>query len=212
MPASVVAYDHATGFACCGLSPAPPSPCGWQSGPRGALDRLMVVTAAEAACRWPPSCRSALRRLLGVPHRRAIFHAAAATDHSGAALINREGELVGIGSLFVMDAMTPGERLPGNMFVPVDLLKPILEEMIATGRQKGGRRPWIGLNTIEDDGRLKVLRVSAGGPADRAGVQAGDIMLSAAAQIRVPVRTSTACCGRWASRRGGGAHVLQGTE
>ena len=74
--------------------------------------------------------------------------------------------------------MRVGERLPGNMFVPTDLLKPILAEMIETGRQKGGRRPWIGLNSVEDEGRLKVLRVSTGGPADRAGIRAGDIILA----------------------------------
>ena len=99
-------------------------------------------------------------------------------DHSGAALINKDGELVGIGSLFVMDAMTPGQRLPGNMFVPIDLLKPILAEMIETGRQKAGRRPWLGVNCIEDEGRLKVLRVSADGPADKAGIASGDIILA----------------------------------
>ena len=64
----------------------------------------------------------------------AIFTSPPRADFGGAALIDREGHLVGIGSLFVMDAVTPGERLPGNMFVPIDLLKPILEEMIATGR------------------------------------------------------------------------------
>jgi len=77
-----------------------------------------------------------------------------------------------------MDAMTPGERLPGNMFVPVDLLKPILAELIATGRQKAGRRPWIGVSSLEDDGRLKVLRVSADSPADKAGLRPGDLILS----------------------------------
>jgi S1-C subfamily serine protease len=66
------------------------------------------------------------------------------------------------------------------MFVPVDLLKPILAEMIETGKQKGGRRPWVGVNAMEDDGRLKVLRVTEDGPADKAGLQAGDIILSVA--------------------------------
>jgi S1-C subfamily serine protease len=108
----------------------------------------------------------------------AIFTSPPRPDHSGAALINKDGELVGIGSLLVMDAMTPGERLPGNMFVPVDLLKPILAELIATGRQKAGRRPWIGVSSLEDDGRLKVLRVSADGPADKAGLRPGDLILS----------------------------------
>src|SRR5438445_68744 len=96
----------------------------------------------------------------------------------GAALINKEGELVGIGSLFVMDAMTPGERLPGNMFVPIDLLKPVLDEMVATGRQKAGARPWLGLSSLEEDGHIKVLRVSEDGPADKAGLLPGDIILA----------------------------------
>ena len=102
----------------------------------------------------------------------AIFTAPPRVDHSGAALINQDGELVGIGSLFVMDAMTPGERLPGNMFVPIDLLKPILAEMIATGRQKAGRRPWIGVNTVEDDGRLQGAARDRRGPRGRGGPSA----------------------------------------
>lgn len=81
-----------------------------------------------------------------------------------------------------MDAMTAGERLPGNVLVPIDLLKPVLQEMIATGRQQGGRRPWIGLDSIEDNGRLRVLRVTADGPADQAGVQPGDLILSVGGQ------------------------------
>jgi S1-C subfamily serine protease len=64
------------------------------------------------------------------------------------------------------------------MFVPIDLLKPILDEMIATGRQKAAKRPWLGLSSLEEDGRLKVLRVSEGGPADEAGIAPGDILLS----------------------------------
>ena len=77
-----------------------------------------------------------------------------------------------------MDAMTPGERLPGNMFVPVDLLKPILDEMLKTGRSKVGVRPWIGVNSLEDDGHVKVLRVTEDSPADEAGLRPGDVILS----------------------------------
>ena len=51
------------------------------------------------------------------------------------------------------------------------------EEMIATGRQKGGKRPWIGVNSMEEDGRLKVIRVSSDGPAEKAGIEPGDIIL-----------------------------------
>jgi S1-C subfamily serine protease len=49
--------------------------------------------------------------------------------------------------------------------------------MIATGRQKAGRRPWIGVNSVEDEGRLRVLRVTDESPADEAGLRAGDIIL-----------------------------------
>jgi S1-C subfamily serine protease len=81
-----------------------------------------------------------------------------------------------------MDAVTPGERLPGNMFVPIDLLKPILAEMVATGRQKGGLRPWLGISSLEEDGRIKVLRVSEDSPAELAGIEPGDLILSLAGE------------------------------
>ncbi len=181
VPASVVAYDHATGFGLLrpvvALSPKPVALGASKSVEQ--LDRLMVVSGGEGGV----SVATVVSKRTFAGYWEylidgAIFTAPPRLDHSGAALINKEGELVGIGSLFVMDAMTPGERLPGNMFVPTDLLRPILDEMIETGRQKAGRRPWIGVNTAEDEGRLRVLRVSTGGPADKAGVRPGDIILA----------------------------------
>ena len=181
VPASVVAYDHATGFGLLrpvvALSPKPVALGASKAVEQ--LDRLMVVSGGEGGV----SVATVVSKRTFAGYWEylidgAIFTAPPRLDHSGAALINKEGELVGIGSLFVMDAMTPGERLPGNMFVPTDLLRPILDEMIETGRQKAGRRPWIGVNTVEDEGRLRVLRVSTGGPADKTGVRAGDIILA----------------------------------
>lgn len=181
LPASVVAYDHATGFGLLRpIGPLRPKPA--TLGSSGAVrdrDRLVIASGGDGGV-----------SLATVVSRRpfagyweylidgAIFTSPPRVDHSGAALINPDGELVGIGSLFVMDAMTPGERLPGNMFVPIDLLKPILAEMIETGRQKGGRRPWIGVNTVEDDGRLRVVHVTTDGPAHKAGIEPGDIVLA----------------------------------
>jgi len=181
LPATVVAYDHATGFGLLRpFGPLAPKPVRLgTSGKVEQLDRLMIASGGEGGVSVATVVSK--RPFAGYWEYLidgAIFTAPPRMDHSGAALINRDGELVGIGSLFVMDAMTPGERLPGNMFVPIDLIKPILAEMIETGRQKAGRRPWIGVSTAEDDGRLKVLRVTDEGPAEAAGLRPGDLILA----------------------------------
>lgn len=181
LPATVVAYDHATGFGLLRpFGPLTPKPVRLGASDKvEQLDRLMIASGGEGGLSVATVVSK--RPFAGYWEYLidgAIFTAPPRMDHSGAALINRDGELVGIGSLLVMDAMTPGERLPGNMFVPIDLIKPILAEMIETGRQKAGRRPWIGVNTVEDDGRLKVLRVTAEGPAEAAGLRTGDLILA----------------------------------
>ena len=107
-----------------------------------------------------------------------IFTAPPRLDHSGAALIDKHGELVGIGSLFVMDALVPGERLPGNMFVPIDLLKPILDDLRRFGRVNKPARPWLGLYSTEIDNRIVVIGISANGPAARAELKTDDIILA----------------------------------
>jgi S1-C subfamily serine protease len=186
VPATVAAYDHATGFGL--LRPFVPlevKPISLGASAKvDALDRLLVAAGGGEDSLTVATVVSR-RQFAGYWEyliEGAIFTSPPRPDFGGAALINREGELVGIGSLFVMDAMNPGERLPGNMFVPIDLLKPVLEEMIATGRQKGGVRPWLGLSSLEEDGRLKVLRVSVDSPAERAGIVPGDIILGLAGE------------------------------
>jgi S1-C subfamily serine protease len=186
VPATVAAYDHATGFGL--LRPFGPlnvKPISLGASAKvGTLDHLLV--AASGGDEYLSVATVVSRRQFAGYWEYliddAIFTAPPRPDFGGAALINREGELVGIGSLFVMDAVNPGERQPGNMFVPIDLLKPVLEELIATGRQKGGLRPWLGVNSLEEDGRLKVVRVSPDGPAERAGIAPGDIILAVAGQ------------------------------
>ena len=106
----------------------------------------------------------------------AIFTAPATVNWQGAALINKEGKLIGVGSLAVGDAMG-GRQVPGNMFVPIDLLKPILGDLIAQGRVHDKPRPWLGLNTQDLQGKLLVTRVSPDSPAEKAGLIEGDIIL-----------------------------------
>jgi S1-C subfamily serine protease len=105
----------------------------------------------------------------------ALFTAPPRTDHSGAGLFNLKGELVGIGSLVVNDAFGPdAARVPGNMFVPVDVLKPILAELRERGSSRASARAWIGINCAEVGEQIRVVRVSDDSPADVAGLQAGD--------------------------------------
>jgi S1-C subfamily serine protease len=107
----------------------------------------------------------------------ALFTAPAHPAWSGAALINREGKLVGVGSLIVGDAKGTGDKTAGNMFVPAERLMPILGDLIADGRVSGPGRPWLGVNADEIHGRLMVSRVTPGGPAQKAGLRRGDIIV-----------------------------------
>jgi serine protease Do len=108
----------------------------------------------------------------------ALFTSPAVANHSGAPLFNQRGELVGIGSLFVADVLGQEPRTPGNMFVPIDLLKPILEEMQATGSTRQSHRPWLGVTSAEQDGHVLVVRVAEGSPAQSGGIRRGDLIVA----------------------------------
>jgi serine protease Do len=99
-------------------------------------------------------------------------------NHSGAPLFNQKGELIGIGSLFVSDASGANQKQPGNMFVPVDLLRPILAEMQQSGMSQKSRRPWLGVTSSDQGGRIQVLRVTKDSPAQLAGLNAGDVVMA----------------------------------
>jgi S1-C subfamily serine protease len=181
VPASLAGYDHASGFALLRLlAPLAGKPLALgDSAAVGERDPAMVaayggsegVTLVQVVSRRPFSggWEYALDS--------AIFTYPPVPNWSGAALIGAKGELLGIGSLIIGDVLATGERNPGNMFVPIDLLKPILEDLIASGRAAGPARPWLGLFTEELRGRLFVTRVSPEGPAARAGLRPGDIVI-----------------------------------
>jgi len=106
----------------------------------------------------------------------ALFTAPAHPQWGGAALISGEGRLLGIGSLLVQEKISD-EADQGNMMVPIDLLEPILDDLLTTGRSRRPPRPWLGIYTTELSGQVVVAGVADGGPAERAGLQTGDVLL-----------------------------------
>lgn len=108
----------------------------------------------------------------------AIYTSPPHADFGGTALIGRDGRLLGIGSLFTQLAIPEIGLLPCNVFIPVDLLHPILHDLITNGRSSKAPRPWLGINSDESHGRVFVNRVTMGGPAEKAGLQAGDLILT----------------------------------
>lgn len=187
LPAQAVAYDLATGFGLVrSLLPMP----GIEPVKLGSLkgiqlgEPLMAATGAQANGAEADVSMTTLvskRAFSGYWEYHidpAIFTSPPVDNHSGAPLFNQQGELIGIGSLFVPDALIPNRQLPGNMFVPVDLLKPILAELRGSGSSKASHRPWLGLTSREKDGRVQVQRVSKESPAQAAGLQPGDVVLA----------------------------------
>jgi S1-C subfamily serine protease len=103
----------------------------------------------------------------------ALFTVPAHPEWSGAALVDDAGRLVAVGSLLVQETVGE-ETVQGNMFVPIDLLEPILDDLVQRGRRRGASRPWLGMYTAQADDRLIVHGIAQRGPAQRAGVRAGD--------------------------------------
>lgn len=180
-PASVVGFDHATGFGLLRAKPA--SPCvPAQIGDSDALSELqsLVVAGHAGAGGVTGAALVSCRRFTGWWEYMidgALFTAPPRYEHSGAALFDGDGRLVGIASLWVSDALNAGVAFPGNMFVPINLLKDVLGDLARDGRRRGAPRPWLGLYSDQVDGHVVVSRVLPGAPADQAGVRSGDIIL-----------------------------------
>ena len=110
----------------------------------------------------------------------ALFTTPAHPQWGGAALLDAQGDLIGIGSLLVQQEVD-GKAVHANMFVPIDILNPILDAMLQTGRSPHPPHPWLGMTTQEADEKLVVTKVAPRGPAQRAGVKAGDMVLGVGA-------------------------------
>ena len=180
-----LAYDHTTGFGLVqplGKLDAPHLARGLASDVKvgdsafvlghGGLDHALktkIVDKREFAGSWEYVLDE------------AIFTAPAHPQWGGAALLDAQGALIGTGSLLVSHE-ADGEAAHANMFVPIDLLHPILEGMVATGRSPQPAHPWLGMSTQDAEGKLVVSKLTPGGPAHAAGVQEGDLVLKIGAQ------------------------------
>jgi S1-C subfamily serine protease len=181
MAANVVGYDHETGFGLLRATAAlnvRPMPMG-KSADLKAADPVLIASFGGAD--MVGAARVVARREFAGSWEYlledAIFTAPPHPLWSGAALVSREGKLVGIGSLVVGDASGKSDGTPGNMFVPIDRLPPILAELMAEGRTQRPPRPWLGLTIEPMGGQLMVVRVIPQSPAEKAGVQRGDVVL-----------------------------------
>ena len=183
LPARPVAYDLATGFGL--VKPLLPLR-GTNPVPLGSHNDLRTGEALMAAMGGEDADVAIIQLVSKRPFsgyweyhiEAALFTSPPIGNHSGAPLFNRRGELLGIGSLLVADALGESPRIAGNMFVPVDLLKPILAEMQTTGSSKQSRRPWLGLTSVEQSGHVQVVRVTKDSPAQAGGIMPGDVILA----------------------------------
>ena len=177
--AAVVGVDLASGLGLLrageGL-PVTPMPIG---SAQGLVEKTPVVVAGsgglEAAQPAVVVSRRAFAGYWEYLLDDAIFTAPPHPAWSGAALLEPDGRLAGIGSLIVGDAAS---GLPGNMFVPIDRLRPVMSDLLAFGRPATPPRPWLGVNLRESDGALVVGRVAPEGPGDRAGIRHGDRLMA----------------------------------
>lgn len=185
VPAHVQAYDHGSGF---GLVQAL-RPLGVPSLPFGNSRRLAAgdaVVIGGAGGRAHSLAAQVLARQEFAGYWEyliddAVFTAPAHPNWGGTALLGGRGELLGIGSLQLPSRLSDGRILPLNMSVPIDLLKPILDDLLRLGRVSAPPRPWLGLYATEDeDNRVVVIGLAGDGPASRAELRAGDVVRAVA--------------------------------
>ena len=180
VPADVVAYDYDSGFGLLRATrPIAGAPLALgDSDSLRADDPALVVAAGGPAAVLPVRVtrRDPFAGYWEYLLESGIYTAPAHPLWSGAALVGADGRVLGIGSLYLEDAGPGGAAQPGNLFVPIDLLKPILGDLLAQGRRTAPPRPWMGLFTRDIGSHVVVMRVIDDGPGARAGVEEGDVI------------------------------------
>ena len=179
--AQIIGHDYETGFGLLRTAQplgVPPMPLGLSAELKERAEVLVASYGASEAVL--PTFVIGRREFTGYWEyllENAIFTSPPHPNFAGAALIGPDGSLLGIGSLFVGDALRGEPRLPGNMFIPIDRLKPILPDLLATGHSAKPPRPWLGLFTEEVGGHLFIAATIPDGPSAQAGLKPGDIIV-----------------------------------
>ena len=181
VPGHVLAYDQETGF---GLVQAlahldlPTLPLGSSS--KAEVGDDVVMAGAGGRQRSLAARIIAKQEFAGYWEYvldEAIFTSPAHPNWGGTALIGRAGDLIGIGSLQIQQASSNRRQSDVNMVVPIDLLKPIMQDLLTIGRPNKPARPWLGIYATEVGNSVAILGLASGGPAQEADVKAGDIVL-----------------------------------
>jgi len=184
VPGHVLAYDQETGF---GLVQAlarldmPALPLGDSSAAQ--LGERVVVGGSGGRQRSVAAHIVAKQEFAGYWEYlldEAIFTGPSHPNWGGTAVIGPAGDLIGIGSLQLQQAREKGPTEHLNMVVPIDLLKPILDDLLKLGRPNRPPRPWLGLYATEIEDRVIVVGLATRAPAERANLQTGDVVLAVA--------------------------------
>jgi S1-C subfamily serine protease len=185
VPGHALAYDAVTGFGLIlplGRIDAPTLPRG-SAASAAVGDNVFVVGhgGIEHALEARMIARREFAGYWEYLLEEALFTTPAHPQWGGTALLGQDGRLLGVGSLLVQETVG-SEALDANMFVPIDLLEPILDDMVKLGRPTRTPRPWLGMYATPMRGHLVVGGLTQGGPAQRAGVQLGDIVVEIAGE------------------------------
>ena len=182
VPGHALAYDHETGFGLVqALAPLDMLPLPLGRSGDASVGEYVVVGGAGGRQRSVAARIVARQEFAGYWEYvldDAIFTAPAHPHWGGAALIGPKGDLLGIGSLQLEQRRAPDVVQHINMIVPIDVLKPVLEDLLAYGRPNRPSRPWLGLYAAEIEDRVVIVGLAEGGPAQRADLRQGDIILA----------------------------------
>jgi S1-C subfamily serine protease len=182
VPGHVLAYDQETGFGLVqalgrldlpvlALGRSSATPVGERVVVAGAGGRqhsvaARIVAKQEFAGNWEYVLDE------------AIFTAPVHPNWGGTALIGPGGDLLGVGSLQIQQNSERASPDHLNMNVPIDLLQPILDDLLTLGRPNHPPRPWLGIYATEIEDKIVIVGLANRGPAERADLRAGDIVLA----------------------------------